>query len=428
MRIFLILIVIFLFNGLISADDWPQWRGPQRDGIWRETGIVKTLSQEDLKVRWRVPISGGYSGPTIAEGRVYVTDRVVDPRQLERVFCFDWETGETIWSFKYPCEYRSVGYGIGPRASVSVHGGLAYSLGSMGHLHCFDAVTGNVRWKRDLNADYGIRMLTWGIASAPLIEDELLIVQVGGRDGACIVAFDRTTGEEVWKSLDDPPSYSAPIIIDQAGKRVLVCWTGGSVAGLNPQTGEVYWVVPWKPYRMVIAVASPAVKDNMLLFSTFYDGARLLSATQDRLDIEELWHRRGESELKTDAIQSIISTPLIQGEYIYGVDSYGELRCLELMTGNRVWEDLSAVPKSRWSTIHFTPQGDRVWMFTERGELLISKLSPEGMEVISRVQLIEPTRGQLNRRGGVCWAHPGYAYKHIFVRNDEELICVSLAE
>ena len=174
-------------------------------------------------------------------------------------------------------------------------------------------------------------------------------------------------------------------------------------------------------------VGDPTI-DDLLLFTSFYDGARLLRAHQDQMGIQELWLRRGKSELQTDAIHSIISTPMIQGDYIYGVDSYGELRCLDLMTGDRVWEDLSAVPKARWSTIHFTPQENGVWMFTERGELMISELSPEGLKVISRVQLIEPTRGQLNRRGGVCWAHPAYAYKHIFVRNDEELICVNLAE
>lgn len=422
---FKIWILTILLSTPALSDEWPQWRGPQRDGIWREKGIVKTLTQESLDIRWRAPIAGGYSGPTVANGRVYVTDRMTKPKQIERVHCFNWETGETIWSFEYDCEYRNVGYGVGPRASVTIHEGLAYSLGSTGHLYCFDAATGEVKWKEDLNTKYKIKMPIWGIASAPLIEGNTLIVQVGG-ENACFVAFDLKTGEESWKALNDNASYSAPVIIEQAGKRVMVCWTGDNIVGLNPQSGELHWKHPRPPARMVLAVASPIVHKDLLFFTGFYDGALLLKAHSEQLTTEPIWSRIGENEKNTDAIHSIISTPIILGDYIYGVDSYGELRCLELMTGDRVWEDLTAVPKARWSTIHFTQHEDRVWMFNERGELLITKLSPQGLEIISRVQLIKPTRGQLNLRGGVCWAHPAYAYKHIFVRNDEELICVNL--
>ena len=422
---FAILITLIAFS--VLADEWPQWHGPNRDGIWRETGIVKTLAQDALDIRWRVPISSGYSGPTVADGRVYVTDRVIAPKQIERVHCYDWKTGEQIWTFEYDCEYRNVGYGAGPRASVTVHNGLAYTLGAMGHLYCFDAATGKVKWKNDLNTIYEIQMPIWGIASAPLVEDDLVIIQVGGKE-VCFVAFDLKIGEERWTALNDRASYSAPIVIDQAGKRVMVCWTGDNVVGLNPKTGELYWKHPRPPARMVLGVASPVHYKDLLFFTGFYDGALLLQLSSDRLAVEPVWSRRGENEKKTNAIQSIISTPIIQDDYIYGVDSYGELRCLELETGNRVWEDLSAVPRARWSTIHFTPQGERVWMFNERGELLITKLSPNGLDVISRVQLISPTTIQLKRRGGVCWSHPAYAYKHIFVRNDEELLCANLGK
>ncbi len=122
-----------------------------------------------------------------------------------------------------------------------------------------------------------------------------------------------------------------------------------------------------------------------------------------------------------------MSTPLIQGDYIYGVDSYGELRCLERQNGDRLWESLEAVPKDRWANIHMVKNDDKVWMFNEKGELIISKLSPEGYKEISRAKLIDPTTGQLESRGGVCWSHPAFAYKHIYARNDNELVCVNLA-
>ena len=421
-----VFLLSFFVAGSAFADDWPQWRGPQRDGVWREDGVVEAFAGEEIELRWRVPVSSGYSGPTVADGRVYLTDRATKPEQVERVLCFDWRTGEELWSFVYQCEYRNVSFPAGPRASVIVRDGLAYALGTMGHLHCFDAASGQVRWKKDLNAEYRIDMPIWGIASSPLIEGDLLIVQVGGRPDACLVAFDRRTGVEKWRALGDRASYSAPIVIDQAGKRVLVCWTGDNIVGLDAQSGQVYWTYAYPPAQMVLGGASPVLHRDRLFFTGFYDGALLLSVDPQRLAVAKIWHRLGPSEQQTDGLQSTISTPLFIGDHLYGVDSHGELRCLESGTGARLWEDLSAVPQARWSTIHFVRNGDKVWMFNERGELLITTLSPAGLEVVSRAQLIEPTRDQLNQRGGVCWAHPAFAYKHVFARNDEALVCASL--
>ncbi|HUG93174.1 MAG TPA: PQQ-binding-like beta-propeller repeat protein, partial [Planctomycetaceae bacterium] len=126
----------------VSADEWPQWRGPERDGVWAETGLVEKFDGPEIKLRWRVPISSGYSGPTVAGGRVYVTDRLVEPEQLERVHCFDWETGREVWSHSYECSYEDIGYTAGPRAAVLIDDGRAYSLGAAGHLFCFDAADG----------------------------------------------------------------------------------------------------------------------------------------------------------------------------------------------------------------------------------------------------------------------------------------------
>ena len=220
-----------------TADDWPQWRGPNRDGVWSEDGLVEKFADKQLKIRWRQPIASGYSGPTVADGRVYVTDRVVEPKQIERVHCFDWKTGQPQWTHSYDCVYEDVGYTAGPRASVTVNDGRAYSLGSMGHLFCFEAATGKVLWSKELNTQYKIRMPIWGIAASPLVEKDLVIVQIGGED-ACLVAFDKQTGTEKWRALDDNASYSAPIMIEQAGRRVLVCWTGDNVVGHQPTIGR----------------------------------------------------------------------------------------------------------------------------------------------------------------------------------------------
>jgi outer membrane protein assembly factor BamB len=146
-------------------------------------------------------------------------------------------------------------------------------------------------------------------------------------------------------------------------------------------------------------------------------------------EVKMVWRRQGKSERNTDALHCIMSTPVILGDYIYGVDSYGELRCLDLHTGDRIWEDLTAVKKARWANIYFVQNGDIMYMFNEQGELLTANLSAEGFHEISRAKLIEPTHEQLNRSGeGVTWAHPAFAYKHVFVRSDKELICADLSE
>jgi len=409
-----------------TADDWPQWRGPNRDGTWQESGLVEKFAGPELKIAWRKPIGSGYSGPTVADGRVFVTDRLVEPKQVERVHAFDEKTGETLWTFSYPCEYVNVGYTAGPRASVSIDEGRAYALGTMGHLHAFDVASGKLLWAKDLNTEYKIRMPIWGISASPLVDGKLVIVQIGG-EHACLVAFDKVTGEERWRALDDNASYSAPVIIQQAGKPVMVCWTGDSIVGMNAQTGDVYWRHPFKPAKMVINIATPVLEKGRLFFTSFYDGSVMLEVNDKELAVRELWSRQGRDEQHTDSLHSIISTPYLKGDHIYGVDSYGEFRCLDAKTGERIWESLKPTPKSRWSTIHMVENDGRMWMFNERGELIIATLSPTGYEEISRAKLIAPTRVQLGQRGGVCWSHPAYANKHVFARNDEEIVSASLA-
>lgn len=409
-----------------ASDEWPQWRGPNRDGVWARTGLIERFESDEVPRRWTVPIGSGYTGPTVAAGRVYVTDYLVGPPQVERVHCFDWRTGELIWSHTYDCPYVGFGYTAGPRASVLVEDGFAYSLGAMGHLFCFTATDGKVLWSRDMNREYEIRMPKWGIAAAPLVEGDLLIVQIAGTD-ACLVALDKRTGEERWKALPDDATYSAPIVIDQAGRRVLVCWTADRIVGLNPEDGQLLWdyEYPWE--RWPIAISTPVLDRNLLLFSDAHKGTLLLELIDDPLGVACRWHRRREELPKGEAAMHCLnSTPYIDGEYIYGADSRGVLRCLQLADGRQVWEDRTAVPDGNFATIHLVRQGDRTWLFNERGELIIGKLTPEGFEEISRAKLLDPTLDQFRQRGGVTWSHPAFAYGHVFARNDKELVCADL--
>jgi len=426
---YILVLLVFLMKPSIPNDEWPDWRGPGRDGIWHEDGIIKEFDTDQIKIKWLVPVNAGYSGPTIEDGRVYLTDRISRPEELERVLCFDAKNGNEIWSYSYACEYVGVGYPAGPRSSVIIDGDHAYSLGTMGHLFCFDKKNGQVEWSKDLNKEYRIRMPIWGIAAAPLIVEEKIILNIGGSDNGCVVALNKNTGREIWRNLEDDASYAAPILINQAGRPVVVVWTGQNVVGLSPDNGELFWKIEFVQKQMIINISTPVLYNNHLFVSSFFDGAMVIKLSNTNHSAEKVWFRGGENERNTDALHCCISTPVILDGYVYGVDSYGELRCLDLLTGDRIWEDLTAVKRARWANIHFVQNKDLIYMFNENGELIIARLSKEGFDEIDRAKLIEPTKEQLNRGGvGVTWAHPGFAYKHVFIRSDTELVCADLSE
>lgn len=182
---------------------------------------------------------------------------------------------------------------------------------------------------------------------------------------------------------------------------------------------------------MGMTVSTPILKGPYLFVSSFYDGARMLKLDEESPGATLLWRSSGQSETRTDKIHTLINTAVIQGDYLYGIDSYGQMRCLELTTGKRVWESLEATrEKQRWVAAFFVRQGDRYFINNDRSELILAKLSPQGFHELSRTELIEPTSPTVRRRelGAVHWSHPAYANLHIFVRNDKEILKASLAK
>ncbi len=416
----------FRIDAESRADDWPQWRGNQRDGVWREQGLRDSLPKGQLPLKWSVDVGPGYSGPVVAAGRVFLSDKIDQPAR-ERILCFQESDGRLVWQHEYASIYK-IGYSAGPRASITVHGDTAYALGAMGHLHALQANSGQVIWQRDLNKDYEISMPIWGISASPLVYEELIFVHIGAADGASVVALDRNTGKEVWRALNDRAQYSAPIMIRQSQQDVLVIWTGDHIAGLAPKTGKVFWKIPFVPIKMPIGVPTPVVDGERLFITSFYDGSMMLHIPSDKLVAEKLWAVRGQDEKSTLALHSMIGSPIFRNGYIYGVDSYGQFRCLDAKDGSRLWEDKTVTNQERWGTVHMVENGKRTWIFNELGELILAELTPEGFHEFGRSNLIAPTTPQLSRRGnrGVCWAHPAFANRHIFARSDEKLVCASL--
>lgn len=419
-----------------SADDWPEFRGKGRLGVWRETGLLETFPSTGLKIRWRTPVKAGYAGPAVADGRVFVTDwePTQGMRGIERAMALDEKTGRVLWVQQWEANYAGIQWEVGPGATPTVDGDRVYVLGRAGMLSALRVDSGEILWRKNYSNDYGVDRMQWGFdwgfASAPLVDGERLICLVGGSPNARVVAFNKMTGEEIWRALtsDEDLGVAQPIIIEAGGAQQLIVWNPEEIASLDPITGHLFWR---QPYTVggAMTVAVPVQIGSQLFFTTFYDGPMMLTLNQDRPGASVAWKGTSNSEIQTDGLHAVLATPIVDGGYIYGICSYGQLRCLNANTGERIWETQDAtIERRRWVSGFMVRNGNRVFISNDRGELIISKLSPSGYDEISRTQLITPTSPPGNRRElrNVSWVHPAYANKHVYTRNDNEIIALSM--
>jgi outer membrane protein assembly factor BamB len=442
----LTIVALLFFACPLVADDWPGWLGPKRDGYWRETGIVEKFPEGGPKVLWRQPCGIGYAGPAVTQGKVFLPDRLQgeeaktpkksNPRAgikgTDRLLCLEESTGKEIWKFEYAVDYR-VSYPAGTRCTPIVDGELVFWLGTMGDLYAIDVKTGKPVWEKHLMKEFEATLPVWGFASHPLADGDKLIVLVGGSDGHGVVAFDKKSGKVIWKalSINGDPGYNSPVIFEVHGKRVLIVWHSHAVVGLDPETGKKQWEYKWEIEAALTVPTARLVNKTQLFLTSFYNGSLLLDIGGETPKV--VWKSKSKgggsavNPENTVDLHSIMPTPLIEGDTIYGVCSYGELRGLELQTGKRLWQTHEAtIGKSgRWANAFLIPNGDRTFLFNEQGELIIAKLSPKGYSEIDRVKIIEPTNKYAAGRT-VVWSHPAFANKNMYVRNDKEIVAVSL--
>ena len=423
------------------AEDWGQWLGPRHDSVWRESGIIERFPSQGVPISWRAKIGPGYSAPAVAQGRVWVTLHVAaTPEEArkrpienrgkvaggERVQCLDERTGKPVWQHDYPCFY-DFAYPSGPRAMPQVEGDQVITLGADGHLRCLDRESGRLLWGRHYPTDYNSPTQTWGVASTPLIDGDRIYCLVGGA-GHTVVALARADGRELWRALTaKEPGYSVPVLIETGGRRQLIVWDTQALSSLNPATGDLYWTHPF-PTKLGHAIGTPRFANHRLLASGFFDGSLMLKLNEDSPQASVLWRIQGKDESHPEGLHSLMSTPFLEGEYVYGICGYGQLRCLKAETGERVWETLAATTRdlkpARWTTAFLVKHDQRFFLWNEHGDLVLARLSPSGYEELGRQHLLEPT----SLAGGrpVVWSHPAFANGHIFVRNDEELVCADL--
>jgi len=428
----LALTAVLSFAAEAAADDWPQWLGPHRDGLWSETGILEKFPVDGPKVKWRAKIAGGYSGPAVSNGRVFVTDYVrkaAEPSQPaaanmlqgdERLVCLDEKTGKELWTHSAPQGY-GVDYPAGPRATPTVDGELVYFLGAEGALRCLSVKDGAVLWEKNFKKDYGAPTPVWGFAAHPLVDGDHLFVTPGGPK-AFVVCLEKKTGKEIWRALDAKDAgYCPPTMITAGGRKQLVIWTPETLNGLAPDSGSVEWSVPLEPAFGMSIVAPLQIDDTLFAAGVTRMGVMLKLTGGAMPDV--LWKTS-----QKIGIGPVHSPMLARGSTIYGVDAEGELTALEAATGRKLWETFDATTgdrRAKSATAFLVRNGDRYFIFNELGDLIIAKLTPEKYEEVSRAHVIEPTQEAWGRK--VIWSCPAYANRCVFVRNDHELVCLDMA-
>lgn len=432
LRVALVACTLASLASTVVADQWPQWMGPKRDNIWREEGIIKEFPEGGPKILWRTPVAGGYAGPAVVGGRVYVMDYVTtDDVKIanferkpssgtERILCLDEATGKEKWKAEYPVAY-DISYPAGPRCTPTVDGDKVYCLGAVGDLHCLDAATGEILWKKNFPQEYNTKTALWGYSSHPLVDGDNLICIVGG-EGTHAVAFDKNTGEQKWAALTAPEQgYSPPTIIEAGGVRQLVLLAPNAVTSVDPTTGKEYWSVPYTATNGSI-IMSPVVDGDLLYVGGYSNQSLLLKLAEDKPAAEIVWANKGQQ-----AISPINVQPYTENGILYGFDQKGTLRAVELAEGKRLWETSEPVSErpANSGTAFIVRHGDVRWMFNDSGDLVIAKITPAGFEELDRAHVIEPTNDAFNRR--VVWCAPAFANKRAYIRNDEECICVDLA-
>jgi outer membrane protein assembly factor BamB len=438
---FLASLMLMMFPGpaqeTVTADDWPQWLGPDRASVWHETGILESFPEGGLKTLWSVPVGLGYAGPSVAGGKVFLFDYVQragtvknnpSGRNLlegkERLICLDAKSGERLWEYTYE-QFYNLSYAAGPRSTPTVHGNHVFILGAEGRLSALDLASGALHWEKDLKKLYGVETPIWGFSSHPLAKGDTLYSLVGG-EGSLMVAFDIATGKEKWRALSAPESgYGPPTWIEHGGTSQLLIWHPESLNSLNPQNGDTYWSIPLKPgYNL--SIAAPRLHGDSLFVSAIGNVGALIKLDPRAPGAEVAW--RGTSR---NALYSVNVTPFIEQGVIYGCDvESSDFMAVRLSDGKRLWQTrvptIGQANKGRHGTAFVVKHQERFFLFSETGDLILAELTPEAYREISREHLLEPTNEAFGRP--CVWSHPAFAMRHVFARNDKELKCVSLSQ
>ena len=381
---------------------WTNYRGPARDGRYDEAPIRTAWPAEGLPLLWKQPIGGGYASFVVAEGMAFTIEQ---RRRQEIVAAYDVETGRELWTHGSDAEFIESMGGDGPRATPTWEAGRLWALGAEGDLRCFDSKTGKLHWSRNILTDNGASNLQWGMAAAPLIVDDKIVVLPGGRSGKSVVAYNKLSGAPVWRSLNDTQAYVSPMLVTLAGKRQILVETANRVVGLAVEDGSLLWETSWNT-DMGINCSQPIVIDanRFFLSSGYGKGAALvaISNSGDGLTARKVWEN---SSMKNKFNSSV----LYEGN-VYGLDE-GILTCVDATTGDRKWKG------GRYGYGQVILASGHLVVITDTGELVLVKATPDKHTEVAKFSAIE----------GKTWNYPAIAEGRLLVRNQTQMACFDLA-
>jgi outer membrane protein assembly factor BamB len=379
-----------------SADDWYRWRGPDLNGISKETGWQATWPERGPKQLWKASVGTGFSSFSVSRGRVYTMGNASN---TDTVYCLDAATGTTVWKHSYPCPLDPKNFEGGPAATPTVEraGDRIYTFSRKADAFCLDAADGKVVWSKNLNRDLGMEITTWGFASSPLVEGKLVILNAGNGG----IALDKQTGAVVWDSGKSAGGYATAVPLHPAPHMSMAVFSRQSLVGVKIGDGQELWRYPWKTEYDVNAADPIVAGDRVFISSGYNRGATVIRVNGDKP--EKVWENKN--------MRNHFNSCVLWQEHLYGVDE-GELRCLAFDTGEVKWKN----PQFGKGSLMLA-DGKLVGL-TEKGELIVAEATPAAFKPIARGQVLT----------GKCWTTPVLSNGHIYCRNARgDVVCLDVS-
>jgi len=384
-------------------NEWHQWRGPNRDGVSLERGILKNWPEGGPKTLWRVSIGEGFSGITISQGRIYT---MYAKGNDEFVVCRSATDGTAIWQFRSDDIFYDTQGGNGPRSTPTVDGDLVFALGAKGKLYAISSKDGKKIWEHDLKDEFKGYIPSQGISTSTIIEEDLLLVDVGGEPGYSIVAFNKKSGEVIWNSQTDRPGYSSPIAVTVNGMRQIIFFTGTAVVSVAPKDGKLYWRYPWKTDWFANIATPIFIPNDKIFISSGYDKGSALLQINDNSGTETvkpIWLSK--------VMRNHFSSSILYEGYVYGFDE-ATFKCINVNTSEQKW----AIRGFGKGSLIFAD--DHLIVLSERGKLILVEAIPSEYREKASAQVLQ----------GKCWTVPTLSSGKLYIRNQKELICLDLTE
>ena len=388
-------------SALAGSTYWTDFRGPLRDGHYRQQAIRTDWPSDGLKPLWKEPVGGGYASIVIANGRAFTIEQR-GPQEV--VAAYDVASGRELWTNGWNAAFREMMGGDGPRATPTWADGRLYALGAQGEFRAIEDSTGRTVWRTNILEDAGARNLQWGMSASPLIVNNAVVVLPGGPNGQSVVAYDRSTGRRVWSAQGDQQAYSSPMLVTLAGVQQIVVFSAARLMGLSPDGGRVLWEYPWKTQFDINASQPLVVGDNRLFLSTGYGtGAAVIELTRngDALSIREVW--------RNIRMKNQFTSSVLQDGHIYGLDE-NILACVDAATGDLKWKG------GRYGYGQVMLASGHLIVLTEDGNLALVRATPERHDERVRFPVLE----------GKTWNHPAMSDGFLLVRNLAEMAAFDL--